>query len=364
MEGFVRMNVSLLEASNAFGLKTEGLSCGNGHINNTFIAEKNGEPYILQLINTNVFKNPQYMMNNISKVTNHIKNKVIALGGDVDREVVSLLDTNDGKSFFVASNGDTFRAYKYIKDSITLEGNVTPKEFYQAGVGFGRFQNYLADFPVDELVETIEKFHHTPLRIEAFKKTLKEDKFGRSKSCEDVIDYILKNENEASVIVDGIESGDIPLRVTHNDTKLNNILFDKDTKQAICVIDLDTVMPGSLLYDFGDAIRYGASTAAEDEKNLDKVAIDLKLFESFADGFATELKSSITKTELDLMPFSAKLLTYELVVRFLDDYLNGDTYFKTKYLEHNLVRARNQMKICMDIESKFDEMHKIVNAII
>ena len=358
------MNSSLYEAANAFCLNTEGVPCGNGHINSTFVAEKDGDMYILQLINTGVFKNPTDMMNNICKVTNHIKKKVIQFGGDVEREVMSVLTTVDGKNFFVASNGDTYRAYKYIKDSVTIDGNATPEEFCQAGIGFGKFQNYLADFPISDLVETIENFHHTPNRINKLKETIKTDKFDRVKTCEDVIEYILKNEHEAGVIIDGIQNGSIPIRVTHNDTKLNNILFDKNTKEAICVIDLDTVMPGSLLYDFGDAIRYGASTAAEDEKDLDKVAIDLKLFESFSKGFVTTLKDTITETEKKLLPFSAKLLTYELVVRFLDDYLNGDTYFKTKYLEHNLVRAKNQMKICQDIESKFDDMHKIIKDIL
>lgn len=357
------MNNSLFEAANAFGLTTQGVPCGNGHINSTFVAEREGDTYILQLINTNVFKNPTNMMNNICKVTEHIKGKVIESGGDVEREVMNIITTNAGKNFFVASNGDTYRAYKFIKDSITIEGNPTPEEFSQAGYGFGRFQKYLADFPASELVETIEDFHHTPKRIEKLKESINTDRFNRVKNCEDIIEYILRNENEAGIVIDGLGSGDIPLRVTHNDTKLNNILFDTATRKAICVIDLDTVMPGSLLYDFGDAIRYGASTAAEDERNLDKVWVNLKLFEEFTSGFATVLGGSITKTEKELLPFSAKLLTYELVVRFLDDYLNGDTYFKIKYPEHNLIRTKNQMKICQDIESKLNDMHKIIKDI-
>lgn len=357
------MNSSLLEAANSFGLTTQGVSCGNGHINSTFVAEKDGDTYILQLINTGVFKNPLNMMDNICKVTKHIREKVIKSGGDVEREVMNIITTNDGNNFFVASNGDTYRAYKFIKDSVTIEGNPSPEEFSQAGYGFGRFQKYLADFPAEELVETIENFHHTPKRIERLKETIKADPFNRVKNCEDIIEYILKNENEAGIVIDGLKSGNIPLRVTHNDTKLNNILFDTATRKALCVIDLDTVMPGSLLYDFGDAIRFGASTAAEDEKDLDKVWVDLKLFEAFTSGFTTALKDSLTKTEEELLPFSAKLLTYESVVRFLDDYLNGDAYFKIKYPEHNLVRTKNQMKMCQDIELKFDDMHKIIKDI-
>ena len=358
------MNKGLIEACKAFDVTTDGVSCGNGHINSTFMAYRGSQEYILQLINTNVFKKPVDMMNNINKVTDHIRDKVQKQGGDVEREVMSVLKTVDDKLFYTTENNETYRAYKYIKDSITIDGNATPEEFYQAGFGFGRFQNYLADFPADELVEIIEKFHDTPSRIEHLKATIKEDRQGRLSSCEDVIDYIFKFEKEAYTVTEGIKSGDIPLRVTHNDTKLNNILFDKDTKKALCVIDLDTVMPGSLLYDFGDAIRYGASTAAEDEKDLEKVAIDLKLFEAFTNGFVSQLKKSMTKTECELLAFSAKLMTYELAVRFLDDYLAGDVYFKTKYPEHNLIRAKNQLKICQDIDLKMNHMNKIVKDII
>ncbi len=354
------MSNTIFEAAKAFGLNTKGEPCGNGHINSTFIAEKDGEKYILQLINTNVFKNPSHMMDNICKVTNHIKNKIILNGGNVDRETISILNTCDNKSFYVATDGSTYRAYKYIKDSITIEENATPELFYQAGHGFGMFQKYLLDFPANELVETIENFHNTPSRIERFKNTVKADRFDRVKECEKEIEYILKNEADAGVIVNGLNSGEIPIRVTHNDTKLNNILFDKDTKKALCVIDLDTVMPGSLLYDFGDAIRYGASTAAEDEKDLDKVSVDLKLFEGFLKGFISPIKNSVTKFETELLAFSSKLLTFELAMRFLDDYLSGDTYFKIKYPEHNLIRAKNQLKICKDIDLKRNEMEKIV----
>lgn len=358
------MNKGLVEASKAFGVTTDGIPCGNGHINSTFMAHRGTQDYILQLINTNVFKKPADMMNNISKVTDYIKEKIKKQGGDTERGVMSVLKTNNGKLFYTTENNETYRAYKYITDSVTIDGNTTPDEFYQAGFGFGRFQNYLADFPAEELVEIIEKFHDTPSRLEHLKTTIKENKYDRLSTCEDVVEYILKFEKDASVVIKGIEDGDIPLRVTHNDTKLNNILFDKDTRKALCVIDLDTVMPGSLLYDFGDAIRYGASTAAEDETDLSKVSVDLKLFEAFTGGFASQLKTSMTKTECELLAFSAKLMTYELVVRFLDDYLAGDVYFKTKYPEHNLVRAKNQLKICQDIDLKMNDMNRIVKDII
>lgn len=358
------MGVGLIEACHAFGITTSGVILGNGHINSTFFAKKGEDDYVLQLINTNVFKNPIDMISNIIKVTNHIKNKIKEEGGDPQRGVINFLKSNEGSYVFCAPTGEAYRAYRFIDDSVSLEGNATPDEFYQAGVGFGRFQKYLADFPVTELVEIIENFHNTPLRVEKLKKTIQEDKFDRVKTCQDVIEYVLKYEKDADIVTKGIESGEIPLRVTHNDTKLNNILFDKNTKEAICVIDLDTVMPGSMLYDFGDAIRYGASTAAEDEVDLDKVSVDLELFESFARGFISQLKDSITKREAELMAFSAKLMTYELVVRFLDDYLSGDCYFKTQYTGHNMIRARNQMKICQDMDLKMDKMKEIIEEIL
>ncbi len=358
------MNVGLIEACRAFGITTSGVTCGNGHINSTFFAKKGEEDYILQLINTNVFKNPVDMITNIRKITKHIRKKIKEEGGNPNREVINLLKSNEGSYVFCAPTGEAYRAYKFVDDSITLEGNATPEEFYQAGYGFGKFQKYLEDFPVTELVETIENFHNTPLRVEKLKETIKEDKFDRVKTCEDIINYILKYEKDANVVTKELESGAVPLRVTHNDTKLNNILFDSKTKKALCVIDLDTVMPGSMLYDFGDAIRYGASTAAEDEVDLDKVSVDLTLFESFARGFVSQLKTSMTKAEADLMSFSSKLMTYELVVRFLDDYLSGDCYFKIGYPGHNMIRARNQMKICQDIDSKMHEMDKIIKDIL
>lgn len=358
------MGVGLIEACRAFGITTSGVMFGNGHINSTFIAKRGEDDYVLQLINTNVFKNPVDMLSNIRKVTKHIKKKITEEGGDTEREVINLLKTNDGSYVYCAPTGEAYRAYRFIDDSITIEGNATPEEFYQAGFGFGRFQRYLADFPVTELVETIENFHNTPLRVERLKQTIKEDKFDRVKTCNDIIEYVLKYEKDADLVTKGIENGEIPLRVTHNDTKLNNILFDEKTKEALCVIDLDTVMPGSMLYDFGDAIRYGASTAAEDEVDLDKVSVNLELFESFARGFVSQLKDSITPKEAELMAFSAKLMTYELVVRFLDDYLSGDCYFKTSYPGHNMIRARNQMKICQDMDLKMDQMNKIIEDIL
>lgn len=358
------MGVGLIEACRAFGITTSGVMFGNGHINSTFIAKRGEDDYVLQLINTNVFKNPVDMLSNIRKVTKHIKKKITEEGGDTEREVINLLKTTDGSYVYCAPTGEAYRAYRFIDDSITIEGNATPEEFYQAGFGFGRFQRYLADFPVTELVETIENFHNTPLRVEKLKQTIKEDKFDRVKTCNDIIEYVLKYEKDADLVTKGIGNGEIPLRVTHNDTKLNNILFDEKTKEALCVIDLDTVMPGSMLYDFGDAIRYGASTAAEDEVDLDKVSVNLELFESFARGFVSQLKDSITPKEAELMAFSAKLMTYELVVRFLDDYLSGDCYFKTSYPGHNMIRARNQMKICQDMDLKMDQMNKIIEDIL
>ena len=234
----------------------------------------------------------------------------------------------------------------------TIESSKTPEDLYEAGVGFGHFQKLLADFPVEKLHETIKDFHHTPKRIEALRQAIREDKAGRAGSVRAEIDFALENASWAGSVVQGMEEGRIPVRVTHNDTKINNILFDQDTGKALCVIDLDTVMPGSMLYDFGDALRIGGSTAAEDEVELEKVQFDERAFEAFARGYLSEMGEALTEEELALLPLSVKLMTYECGIRFLTDYLNGDTYFKIHREHHNLDRARNQFKLVADIAGK------------
>ena len=241
-----------------------------------------------------------------------------------------------------------------------LENSKSPADLFAAGKGFGHFQKLLDDFPVESLYETIEDFHNTPKRDEALKTAIVENRAGRASLVQGEIEFALENASFADKVVSQISNGSIPLRVTHNDTKINNILFDKDTRQAVCVIDLDTVMPGSALYDFGDALRIGASTAAEDETDLDKVFFNESAFEGFAKGYFSEMKDSLTESEIALLPFSAKLLTYECGIRFLTDYLNGDTYFKIHHEHHNIERARNQFKLVSDISKKEDRLSAII----
>jgi len=237
------------------------------------------------------------------------------------------------------------------------------EQLYSAAKGFAKFQKRLADFPAEKLSETIKDFHNTPKRFENLEKAIKEDKMGRAESVKEEIKFALAQKEWISAVVDGIADGSIPLRVTHNDTKINNILFDAATMDAICVIDLDTVMSGSMLYDFGDALRIGASTAAEDEVDLSKVSFDLEAFEAFSKGYMKEMKDTLTEREIELLPLSAKLLTYECGIRFLTDYLEGDTYFKIHRPEHNIDRARTQLKLVADMTEKFEKMQNIIKSL-
>ncbi|MBQ7840180.1 MAG: aminoglycoside phosphotransferase family protein [Lachnospiraceae bacterium] len=323
---------------------------GNGHINDTYCVD--GPRYILQRINTSIFTNPAELMENIENVTAFLREKIIASGGNPDRETLTIIRTKDGKSFYQADEQNAFRVYKFISGTINIEDDKTPEDLYRAGKGFGHFQKLLSDFPVEVLHETIRDFHNTPKRVEALKNAIAEDKAGRVSSVEPEIAFALGNAFWADTVTKGIASGKIPVRVTHNDTKINNILFDQDTRAAVCVIDLDTVMSGSMLYDFGDALRIGGSTASEDETDLSKVMFDTNAFAQFAKGYLCEMKQELTAAELALLPLSVKLMTYECGIRFLTDYINGDTYFKIHRKNHNLDRARNQFKLVADISQK------------
>ncbi len=347
------------EIVKAFRIELNISPYGDGHINDTFVADSTPR-YILQRINTNVFKNPDELMENIESVTEHLRTKIIENGGNPKRETMRVVRTVDDKLYYRADNGNCYRVYYFITDTVSLNLPENPKQFENSAKAFGKFQNMLADFDASTLHETIENFHHTPKRIEALKEALQNDAVGRRAEIEDIYNGYMQFEEDAKRIQQGLDDGSIPLRVTHNDTKLNNVLFDKDTGEGICVIDLDTVMPGSLLFDFGDSLRFGASTAEEDEANLDKVTFDLEYFESYTKGFLSELGSKITKPELDLLPLSALILTFECGIRFLTDYLNGDTYFKIHYPEQNLVRAKNHLKLCQDIYAKLGQMEEIV----
>ena len=353
-------NINLNEVLSKFKANAVIEEYGNGHINDTY--RTSTKDCILQRINTNVFKDPEAMMDNIDKVTSFLRTKIKAEGGDTERETMTVVKTYDGKNCYRVDDDHVFRVYKFVTGTKTIEVG-TKEDMYRAGRGFGKFQRQLDDYPADTLSETIVNFHNTPDRILKFEEAVKNDVAGRAKDVQDEIAFARECGKFASVVTDGIADGSIPLRVTHNDTKINNILFDEKTGEAICVIDLDTVMPGSALYDFGDALRIGASTAAEDETNLDIVSFDEEIFTAFAKGYFEEMGEKLTKREKELLPFSAKLLTFECGVRFLTDYLNGDTYFKIHRENHNLDRARNQFKLVRDIESKEERLTKIINSL-
>lgn len=334
---------------------------GNGHINDTFKLIFSEGEYILQRINTSIFTKPEELMDNVMKVTEFLKEKIKDEGGDPKRETLSVVLTNDGKPLYNHDTEGAWRAYDFVENSISYDIIEDPKDFKASGVAFGHFQKQLEDFPIDTLNFTIENFHHTPSRFETFVTSLEKDVEGRAKSCQKEIDMILKEKDFVHTLWNHHAKGELDLKVTHNDTKLNNVLFDKETGEAICIVDLDTVMPGFALDDFGDSIRFGASTALEDEKDLDKVNFDLNLFEVYVEGFLEGADGSLTDLEIDLFPVGAKMLTLETAIRFLTDYLDGDVYFKTAYDDHNLVRARTQLKLVSDMNEKWDEMKAIVN---
>lgn len=342
----------------AYGIESDVAPFGNGHINDTYIVND----FVVQRINTSVFANYKGLMNNIELVTEYLKKKIVAAGGDPERETLTVVKTKCGKPYIKTDLG-VFRVYKLVKDATSYD-TVTPELFYEAGKGFGRFQTMLSDFPPEELVETIPNFHNTRSRFEAFKTALAADPLGRAADVRDEIAFVLEREKDVDIVTDAIEKGILPLRVTHNDTKLNNVLIDNESGKAICVIDLDTIMPGSLLYDYGDALRYGAATAAEDEKDLSKVGFDLERFEAFTKGFVEGIEGKCTKEEVELFPFSIKLMTLECGIRFLTDHLLGDTYFKIAREGHNLDRARTQFKIVSEVEHLDEQMKSIVAKVV
>ena len=342
------------------GFKIEGevkkiAPYGEGHINSTFLVETTVKNYILQKINTVVFKQPENVMNNILLVTEHIEKK-----GALSLTVIK---TNEGKPMLKTEEG-CYRVYDFIENSLTLQKAENAQDFQNAGFSFGEFQKALSDFDASALSETIARFHDTPNRFENFKKAVEENKSGRLDTCKKETEFVLERFDTYDKIVKALADKSIPLRVTHNDTKLNNILMDPETRKGKAVIDLDTVMPGSMLYDFGDSIRFGASTAAEDEKDLDKVHFDIELFRAYAEGFLSALGDSITEKERELLPYSAYLMTIECGMRFLTDYIDGDVYFATKYPEHNLVRCRTQFKLAYEMQQQENEMAKVIDEIL
>lgn len=344
-----------------FQLDSAVVSCeryGCGHINETYlVVTETGKRYILQKVNNNVFKNVPELMRNIAAVTAHIRSKV-----KEPRGVLTLISTVDGNSFYICPNGGYWRVYDFIEESLCLQAPECKEDFYQSAVAFGTFQQQLADFPAETLFDVIPKFHNTANRYRIFREVLEKDPMGRAAAVQEEIKFALAHEAEASSLVDLLSSGELPLRVTHNDTKLNNVMLDATTRNALCVIDLDTVMPGLCAYDFGDSIRFGAATAAEDEKDLSKVTMDINLFRTYAEGFLSACPS-MTAMEKETLPLGAKLMTLECGVRFLTDYLDGDHYFATHREGHNLDRCRTQFKLVADMETKWDQMTAIIHSL-
>ena len=329
-------------------------SYGSGHINSTFLVVTNtGKRYILQKINNKIFPDVEGLMNNITLVTEHLKKKYTE-----PRRVLNLIKTIDDKSF-AEVDGEYWRAYDFVEDSLCLQLPENNDDFYESAVAFGSFGEALSDFPVEKLVEVIPDFHNTPSRFKKFHEVLEKDPLGRAALVQEEIKFCLDREEEMGTLQRLRDDKVLPDRVTHNDTKLNNVLLDKNTRKNLCVIDLDTVMPGLCLYDYGDSIRFGASTALEDEKDLSKVSMSLDLFKIYTKGFVSALPN-LTKEEKENLPLGAKTMTFECGMRFLTDYLDGDHYFAVHREGHNLDRARTQFKLVADMESKWEEMKKVV----
>ncbi len=332
---------------------------GAGHINSTFLATaENAKRYLLQAINTDVFRDPEGVMENIARVSAHIGAKETDM-----RRVMTALPCRES-GYLYRAEGKTWRVLNYVEDSLCLQLPESEADVYECGFGFGNFQRLLADFDARSLCETIPDFHNTPKRYADLLSAAEKDVCGRLCGVEEELAFIKIREPLISVLAEAYKEGIIPLRVTHNDTKINNVLLDKDTRKALCVIDLDTVMPGFSVNDFGDGIRTSAATAAEDERDLAKVHFDIALYKAYAKGFIDGCGGGLEYDEIMLFPEGAMLMTLECGIRFLTDYLSGDTYFKTDYAEHNLVRCRTQLKMVAEMEEKLSEMRAIVGACI
>ena len=335
-----------------------------GHINRTYrltFREAGGQKnFILQRINTFVFKKPIEVMENVLLVTEHLRKAIVARGLDPENRVLSVIPARDGNPLLFDAKGGAWRAYNFIDHAYSVDVVESPEQFIIVGQAFGDFQSMLSDFPIGRLHDTIPFFHDTVRRMETFETSVSRDVKHRASSVADEIAFVRARREPMSRIVRMIEAGELPLRVTHNDTKCNNVMVDEVTGEALCVVDLDTVMAGSVLYDFGDAVRIGACTAAEDERDLSKVHLDLGFFKAFAEGFVSRTARGLTAEELKHLSLGALVMTYENGMRFLTDYLDGDTYYRIEYPEHNLVRARCQFRLLTDMEAHHREMDDIV----
>ncbi len=346
------------EAIYAFSLEGKPFSCehyGMGHINHTYLVVTDApHRYILQRLSREAFHDIPGLMENVRAVTEFLSRQT-----DDPRGSLHLIPTVDEKCYYLDRDGEYWRVYDFVEDSLCLQVAESAEDFYQSAVAFGSFQRMLRNFPADTLHETIPDFHNTPDRYRKFDAALLSDRLGRAADVQREIDFVLARRELAGTLQRMRKAGKLPLRVTHNDTKLNNVMLDEKTRRALCVIDLDTVMPGLAAFDFGDSIRFGASSAAEDEQNLDLVHMDLDLYRTFVRGFVPAC-GGLTDAELDSLPWGARLMTLECGLRFLTDYLNGDIYFSIAFPEHNLIRARNQFRLVEDMESKWPDMQRII----
>ena len=352
------MEALLINVLNQFQLDAPAVSCeryGCGHINVTYlVVTESGHRYILQKISNRAFPDVAGLQENISAVTEYLHTQI-----DNPYGALTLIPTVDGKTYLHVEENSDWRVYDFIEGSICLQAPETPEDFYQSAIAFGTFQQQLAGFPAETLHETIKNFHNTPDRFRIFKEVLAKDVMGRAKECQAEIDFVLAHEQIGAQLTTMLKEGKLPLRVTHNDTKLNNVMLSEDTRTPLCVIDLDTTMPGLSAYDFGDSIRFGAATAAEDEKDISKVSVDLELYRTYTRGFLSSCPE-LTEDELMSLPWGARLMTLECGTRFLTDYLDGDNYFHTAYPEHNLDRCRTQFKLVQDMEQQFEQMAAVI----
>jgi Phosphotransferase enzyme family len=339
-----------------------------GHINDTYLITSDlagvPEQFIFQRINHFVFRDPEGLMANFEKITRHLRSRLEKLPGrDPDRETLNLLYSRSGRCCYVSPAGEYWRAYRFVGDVHIVNVAARPEEAFEAGLAFGRFQRLLSDLDAASLRETIPFFHHTPRRFSRFREVLARDSQNRAREAQDAVAFAFEREPMTGVITDALAAGRLPLRITHNDTKINNVLFDNRTGKAICVIDLDTTMPGSSLYDFGDMVRTTTSFAAEDEKDLSRVKLEMEMFRALAEGYLREAGDFLTSRELDLLVFSGKLITFTIGLRFLTDFLEGDVYFRVHRPGQNLDRARAQFALVRSMEDQERAMEDCVRSL-
>ncbi len=340
-----------------------------GHINETYLLEssRGGTPerFIFQRINHFVFRNPELLMANFERITRHLRSRLEKIPGrDPDRETLNLANSRAGRSFYRSPEGNYWRAYRFVGDTHIINIARQPEQAFEAGRAFGCFQKLLADLSAASLHETIPFFHHTPRRFARFREVLEKDPHVRAEDARDAVEFALDRKAMTGIVTDALESGALPLRITHNDTKINNILFDDGTGKAICIIDLDTTMPGSALYDFGDMVRTTTSFAAEDEPDLSKVKIEMEMFRALANGYIEEAAGFLTEKELDLLVFSGRLITFTIGLRFLTDHLEGDVYFRIHRPGQNLDRARAQFALVRSMEEHAEKMEKVISELL